>query len=161
MNRSIPMLVIGLVFGGLGGFLVAASYGVTFDGHDHATDHGGETHASTEASSHDHSEIIRLSATNAPSIQATLHMDPAGGWNLQVSTENFRFSPENVSLEHIDGEGHAHVYVNGIKQARLYGNWMQLSGAKSGDVISVSLNSNDHKVFSVDGRAISSQVTVP
>lgn len=160
MDRSLPMLAIGLVFGGLAGFLVAASYGVTLDGHDHSTDHGGDTHLVADAA-HDHSEVIRLDPANAPSIQAILHADPAGGWNLEVTTENFRFSPENVSLDHVDGEGHAHVYINGIKQARLYGNWMQLSGAKTGDVVSVSLNSNDHKEFSVDGRAVSSQITIP
>ncbi|MDG1737374.1 MAG: hypothetical protein P8L68_14320 [Paracoccaceae bacterium] len=161
MNRSIPMLLIGLVFGGLAGFLIAASNGVTLDGHDHTTDHSGETHATTEANTHNHAEVIHLKEADAPSIHTLLHADPAGGWNLEVLTENFRFSPENVSLAHIDGEGHAHVYVNGIKQARLYGNWMQLSGAKSGDLVSVSLNSNDHKALSVDGRAVSSQVTIP
>jgi len=161
VNRSIPMLVVGLVFGGLTGFLLAASYSVTLDGHDHSTGHSADAYSPLDAAAHDHSEVVRLPAHNAPIVQAVLHADPLGGWNLQVVTENFRFAPENVSLDHVAGEGHAHVYVNGVKLARLYGNWMQLTGVQSGDVVSVSLNSNDHKTFAVDNRAISAQVTIP
>ena len=159
MNRAIPMLLIGLVFGGLVGFLLAAGYGVTLDGHDHATDHGD--HSAHKAAAHDHSEVVTLAAEGAPTVLAILHADPAGGYNLEVQTENFRFSPERVSQDHVNGEGHAHVYVNSEKIARLYGNWMQLPAISSGDVVSVSLSSNDHKQLSVEGRAISAQVTLP
>lgn len=159
------MLLIGLIFGALVGFLVAAGYGVTLNGHDHETDHltdHSETaHSGAEAPSHDHSEVIALEAENAPIIDAILHADPAGGWNLEVTTQNFRFAPDHVSQDYIEGEGHAHIYVNGEKLARLYGNWFQLADVTAGDIVSVSLNSNDHKVFAVDNRAISTQITVP
>lgn len=153
MNRSIPMLLIGLIFGGLAGFLLAAGYGVTLDGHDHETGH--------EAQSHDHSESIDFDDTNAPTVEAILHTDPMGGWNLEVKTRNFRFAPEHVSTAHVDGEGHAHVYVNGDKIGRLYGNWMQLPGVASGDVVAVTLSSNDHKTLSVDDKDVETSVTVP
>ncbi|PWK56984.1 hypothetical protein C8D95_103220 [Silicimonas algicola] len=39
MNRAIAMLLIGLALGFGIGFVVAASNGVTLDGHDHALDH--------------------------------------------------------------------------------------------------------------------------
>ena len=38
--RSLSLLLIGAVLGGLAGFLFAAGNGITLDGHDHATDHG-------------------------------------------------------------------------------------------------------------------------
>ncbi|MDG2339602.1 MAG: hypothetical protein P8L32_00195 [Paracoccaceae bacterium] len=161
MNRTIPMLAIGLIFGTLVGFLIAAGYGVTLDGHDHETAHADTSLAEAETASHDHSEVITLDAAMAPTIEAILHVDPAGGWNLEVVVQNFRFAPEHVSQDHIAGEGHAHVYVNGAKIARLYGNWFQLAGVKSGDAVSISLNSNDHKAFAVNNRAISTQVTIP
>lgn len=41
MDRSIAMLLIGLVFGFGLGFVVAAANGITLDGHDHSADHGG------------------------------------------------------------------------------------------------------------------------
>ena len=154
------MLVIGLIFGGLAGFLLAANYGVTLDGHDHATDHATADRADMEAGAHDHSEIIDLSGFSEPSVQAVLHIDPMGGWNLEVTTENFRFAPENVSTTHIIGEGHAHVYVNGNKIARLYGNWMQMPSLNAGDVVAVTLSSNDHKTLAVGAKAITSTLTV-
>ncbi|SIQ54773.1 hypothetical protein SAMN05421641_10988 [Paracoccus thiocyanatus] len=41
MDRSIPMLLIGLIFGGGMGFVAAAANGITLDGHHHgAHDHG-------------------------------------------------------------------------------------------------------------------------
>jgi hypothetical protein len=48
MDRSIPMLLIGLVFGGGIGFTVAASNGITLDGHDHG-DPGQHGHGSSVA----------------------------------------------------------------------------------------------------------------
>ena len=43
MDRSLALFAIGLVFGGGIGFAIAASNGVTFDGHDHGDPaaHGG------------------------------------------------------------------------------------------------------------------------
>ncbi|MDW4496468.1 hypothetical protein R5H30_00625 [Sulfitobacter sp. D35] len=35
MDRGLFLFLIGLVFGGGIGFLLAAGYGVTLDGHDH------------------------------------------------------------------------------------------------------------------------------
>ena len=158
MNRAIPMLIIGLLFGGLAGFLLAASYGITLDGHDHASDHGVEAH---ETRGHAHTEVLQLSDENAPLVTATLHADPMGGWNLEVATENFRFAPEHVSTSHVNGEGHAHVYINGQKISRLYGNWMQLPAVNSGDVVAVILSSNDHKTLALDGKSISASLSVP
>lgn len=39
MNRSLAFLLIGILFGALAGFLTAAHYGVTLDGHDHGAHH--------------------------------------------------------------------------------------------------------------------------
>jgi hypothetical protein len=154
------MLLIGLIFGALAGFLLAAAYGVTLDGHDHATDHDHNTTETTAL--HSHEEMLKLANDgNAPTIAVDLHADPAGGWNIELRTTNFRFSPEHVSQDHQDGEGHAHAYLNGQKIARLYGHWMQLPTVKSGDVVAVGLYSNDHKVLSVGQKAIFAAVTIP
>ena len=158
MNRSIPMLLIGLVFGGLTGFLLAAGYGVTLDGHDH--DHNAAP--SSNGTSHAHDDALRIEDGEiVPSVDVRLHADPAGGWNIQVLTNNFRFSPERVSRDHVAGEGHAHAYLNGVKIARLYSAWMQLPSVESGDVISVGLYSNDHKALAVGQKAIVAYVTIP
>lgn len=51
MDRSIAMLIIGLIFGGGLGFVIAAANGITLNGHDHSHDHGSES-ATNEPHSH-------------------------------------------------------------------------------------------------------------
>lgn len=159
MNTALPLLVIGLLFGGGVGFTIAAANGITLDGHDHA-DHGAMTEMDHGSSGH--GEVLSLEANaTSPTLAILVHEDPMSGWNLQIMTENFTFSPENASLAHIDGEGHAHVYVNGVKLGRLYGPWVHLDGLPEGEVtIEVTLNANDHRALAVDNVALSQMLTI-
>ncbi|MGK7654234.1 hypothetical protein ACSQ76_18045 [Roseovarius sp. B08] len=163
MDRSIPMLLIGLVFGGGIGFTVAAANGVALDGHDHGdpAHHGGhEQHAG--AAMHDHGDMLSVPAgADAPKLEIEVTPDPSAGWNLHIMTENFRFSPENASRDHVPGEGHAHVYANGVKLARVYGPWVHLDTLPEGEVeLEVALNSNDHRPLAVDGAPVAQTVTL-
>jgi len=178
MERSISFLAIGLIFGAGIGFLVAAGNGITLDGHGHADpaahDHSDPAQhadgmAHDDAAAHDmatmahaHDETLDLPAGDAaPRLGVQVTPDPASGWNLQVTAENFRFAPENASTSDAPGEGHAHVYVNGTKIARLYGEWMHLATLPEGEVaIEVSLSSNGHKLITVDGVPVSATVTL-
>lgn len=159
MDRRMMLLVIGLVFGSGIGFLMAASYGVTLNGHDHVTDHGematdGHAHAAMQP-------IVLASRANAPTLAVRAIKDPMSGWNLEVGVTNFRFAPQNASLDHVDGEGHAHVYVNGEKIARLYGNWFHIESMPEGDVtVEVALNSNDHRPLNVGAAPLRVSVQV-
>lgn len=162
MNRTLALFVIGLIFGGGLGFAFAAGNGITFDGHDHGDpaqhagiDHGGMDHSKM------HETPIEVSATVAPVVKIDVTPDPMAGYNLHVMIDNFAFSPQNASQPHIPGEGHAHVYANGVKLGRLYGPWMHLDTLPSGPVdIEVTLNSNDHHPLTVDGAPISAKTTV-
>lgn len=158
MDRRMMLLVIGLVFGSGIGFLVAASYGVTLNGHDHATDHGA-----MQSNGHDHAAMQPISLPaddNAPTVAATVVKDPMSGWNLQIEVTNFRFTPQSASLTHVDGEGHAHAYVNGEKIARIYGNWLHIEHLPEGDVtVEVELNSNDHRPLAVGDELL--RVSIP
>ncbi|MFY0310080.1 hypothetical protein ACFMBG_09325 [Leisingera sp. D0M16] len=161
MSRSLALFAIGLVFGGGAGFVIAAGNGVTFDGHDHGdlAHHGGD-HG--EMAAHDHSQAVSLAAgPDAPSVAVQLHKDPMAGWNLQVMPQNFRFAPENASAADVDGEGHAHVYVNGEKLARLYASWMHIPSLPEGAEVKVSLNTNSHSQLMVDGVPVEAKVTAP
>jgi hypothetical protein len=155
MDRKIFMLLIGLVFGGGIGFLVAAGNGVTLDGHDHATGHAG---------GHDHAAMAKVdlpAGDTAPTLAAQVIQGPVSGWNLHVETTNFRFAPENASTPHVAGEGHAHVYVNGEKLARIYANWYHIDHLPEGEVlIEVALNSNDHSELAVANKPLRVGVTV-
>lgn len=163
MSRPLALFAIGLIFGGAAGFVIAAGNGVTFTGHDHndPAQHGGdESHA--EMSSHDHAAAVNLPAgENAPGLEVKVTKDPMAGWNLHVMPQNFRFSPENASKEDVDGEGHAHVYINGTKLGRLYGNWLHIGDLPKGNVeVKVSLNANSHSALLVDGAPVEASVSV-
>ncbi len=85
--------------------------------------------------------------------------DPMSGWNIYVQVKNFRFAPEHASQAHQSGEGHAHLYINGNKIARLYGNWIHVPEfIKDKNEIKVTLNSNDHQTLTIGGRAIEKKI---
>ena len=163
MDRSLPLLIIGLVFGGGIGFTVAAANGITLGGHDHAdpAHHGNHALADT-AGSHDHSTLRSMAAdASAPSLAVHAMRDPASGWNLHVITENFTFSPQNASRDHVPGEGHAHVYINGVKLGRFYGPWVHLDNWPEGEVtVEVTLNANDHRPLAVSGVPLAEIVRI-
>ena len=166
MDRSLALLGIGLVFGGGIGFLVAAANGVTLDGHDHdahdaPTSHSDHGDPATPAA-HNHDELLSLPAGgNMPTLEIAVVKDPVAGWNLQLTTGNFRFAPEHASQPHMAGEGHAHVYVNGDKIARLYGPWMHIASLPEGTAhLEVTLNSNDHRALAIDGTPIRAMVMI-
>ncbi len=167
MDRCLALLLIGLIFGGGIGFVVAASKGVTLDGHEHAPAQGNaDGHADAPAMpGQDHAApATPLNLANdgkVPDLAVTLLRDPMVGWNLHVTTRNFRFAPDRAGQAHVAGEGHAHVYVNGEKLARLYGNWMHIGALPEGTVtVTVSLNANDHRPYALDGAPITAQVTL-
>jgi len=160
--RTFILFIIGMTFGAAGGFLVAAGNGITFDGHDHAdpAHHGaGMDHAAMGDGSMDHAmmhdTLIEVDPANVPEVEITVMKDPMSGYNLHVMTDRFSFTPDAASKTHVIGEGHAHVYANGVKLARLYGSWMHLDKLPKGEVeITVSLNSNDHHPYANNGAPI-------
>ncbi|WP_232222857.1 hypothetical protein [Sulfitobacter guttiformis] len=161
------LFVIGLTFGAAGGFVVAAANGITFDGHDHAQigAHAGMDHAAMGHGDMDHSAVhdqaFEVAADIAPELEVMVMKDPMAGYNLNVMVKDFIFSPTSASLAHVPGEGHAHVYVNGVKLSRLYGEWMHLDALPKGTVeIEVSLNTNDHRPLAVNGVPIEAKTTI-
>jgi len=169
IDRSIALLVIGLIFGGGIGFVIAAGNGITLDGHDHSQNlagHAGD-HAAAHANGDDsytmlHDQFVSIpSESDLPRLNIELTPDPVSGWNLHVIVQDFRFSPQNAGGPHIPGEGHAHVYVNGQKIARLYGPWLHLDALPDGPAtIRVSLHANDHRALAVGQKPIVASATI-
>jgi len=171
MERSLALFVIGLIFGGGIGFVTAAGNGVTLDGHDHSAPSAHQAHAAANPSSdghsghrmagHNHDELVSVApGPEAPSLEISVMPDPASGYNLHIVTDNFTFAPEHASLDHVPGEGHAHVYVNGEKVARHYGPWLHLSALPAKARVEVTLNTNDHKMLAVDNTPLKASVMV-
>jgi len=135
----------------LGWLALFASNGALSQSHSHG------------AAGHAHDKALVLPAgPSAPSVSASIAKDPVGGWNLHVTATNFRFAPEHASGEHVAGEGHGHIYVNGKKIARLYGAWFHIGSLPTGGAdIRVTLNANDHREIMVGGKAVEARLTVP
>jgi hypothetical protein len=160
MARAIPLLLIGLFLGGVIGFTIAAANGITLDGHDHAAPLQHGAHAAQD--SHDHGAMLSVpGGVSAPTLSLQATRDPASGWNLHIMTGNFTFAPQSASGEHVPGEGHAHVHVNGVKAGRYYGPWVHLDGLPAGTLaIEVTLTANDHRPLAVDGVPLTASVIV-
>jgi transcriptional regulator GlxA family with amidase domain len=107
------------------------------------------THASSTNGMHmTHTSVDVSSWPTTPTITTRVHPDTMGGWNLELITQNFRFAPERVGGAVTLNEGHAHLYIDGVKIGRVYGNWFNLPitlfGAPGTHEVRVTLNANDH-----------------
>ncbi|GGM01706.1 hypothetical protein GCM10011534_24410 [Pseudooceanicola nanhaiensis] len=152
MKNTLFMLLIGLFFGTGLGFLLAQAPGATMsEGHDHAAH--GVPHGDADMAGHDHSALLEAGAGLRVMLQAT--PEGNGGVNLHIVTENFRFAPEHVNGAPVPGEGHAHVYVDGVKVLRSYGPYAHVSGITPGETeIRVTLNANSHEQLAIDGTPV-------
>lgn len=113
--------------------------------------------------SHQHPVRNVVAADNAPSLTHLVFPDAVGGYNIQILTQNFEFTPASINREVEDNAGHAHIYVNGEKIARVYSNWYHLPAnalSEGVNVVSVTLNANDHSEWAIDDEVISSSVKV-
>jgi hypothetical protein len=119
------------------------------------------------ASAHDHgaNKIHEVQSGKIPTISLDVKKDPTGGFNVKVITTNFVWTPESASEKHIEGQGHAHVYLADQKIIRLYNNWFHLNtfqfATTSGEqLLRVELVGNDHAPITVNAQQISSELLV-
>ena len=95
------------------------------------------------------------------SVAVMAHPDPMGGYNLQVMTTGFEFTPQNVGGEHVSGEGFGYVVIDGEFHAILYTSWLKLPGLEQGmHEITVSLASNQGHLYQWEGGPVEASVVV-
>lgn len=146
------------------GLAVAALVGLAGCGGDGGDDDGDQAPAGqlTGAEYLGH-ELRGIPADGAPAIELEVTADEHGGWNLRLRTTGFAFTPAQVGGEARGGQGHAHVYVDGEKFARVYSEYYYLpdSAVPEGEHgLVVTLNADDHSVWAVDGEPIIATATV-
>ena len=112
-----------------------------------------------------HSHPLLEVAANlpVPTITHLVFPDDMDGYNIQILTQNFTFTPSAINKDPVDNEGHAHLYINGEKITRVYGNWVHIPSSllvTGPNAVSVTLNGNDHSEWARDGKSISSTVIV-
>lgn len=111
----------------------------------------------------DHShKTLDISANSAiPTIKIEVYPDKMKGWNLEIKTTNFTFNPETVNQDSNPNKGHAHLYINGKKVTRIYGNWYHISELPKGEnEIKVTLNTNLHEDLIYQGNVINDRVMI-
>jgi hypothetical protein len=114
-----------------------------------------------DADGHTHAGFEIPEGEAVPTVELVATEDPVSGWNLQLTTTNFDFAPQRAGREVVLGEGHAHLYIDGENRDRVYGPWYHLEDLTPGrHTIEVTLNSNDHAVYQVDGKTIGARTTV-
>ena len=90
------------------------------------------------------------------SLDIRVIKDAKSGYNIQLITKNFKFTPEKINKENVMNEGHAHIYINGVKN-RVYSEWYHVEDEKLTQPINqirATLNANDHSEYAVNSRPI-------
>lgn len=161
MNKeALLAAVIALVLGLGGGYGIAQ---LTAD--DSSETATSEETAHTEEKSesttmHEHAKY-EVTAEEAPTVELSVTEDSKGGWNVHLNTTKFTFAPDHVNGEEVLGEGHAHLYVGDELIARLYGPDFHYRGEFDGTkTFRVTLNTNMHSEYAVDGVSVESSVDV-
>lgn len=130
---------------------------LAIEGTDDERDHGHEH-------DHDHDALMEVDYEPAPTIELRTHLDPSSGVNLEVVTTGFTLAPERASTDPVDGEGHFHIYVDGVKLRRLYAHWAHVDLKVPGDYeIRVEMSANNHAALAVNGVKLDATaiVTIP
>ena len=125
---------------------------------------GGGDHHGPDASGGDSTPTDDSPTVAAPeemSVQIVATPDAGTGVNIELVTTGFTFAPQSVNGDHVDGEGHAHVYVDDVKITRLYGPYYHLDNIDPGErTISVILNANTHQVYAVGDEIVEASTMV-
>lgn len=104
-------------------------------------------HAGMSEMSHDPSTgvvvqpvpLVNLHPVDAPDTD---------GFALRIEVENFSFYHAAEDETHLAGQGHAHLYLNGLKLGRLYDPSFSVGPIAPGrHVLEVALNTNDHRPY--------------
>lgn len=147
MNITKKFLVLIIIISVLTGFVIS-----DFFGGQKVFDHRNHDHAAYEIPEGEPIPAV----TNLK-----VEKDAVSGWNISFETQNFVFTPENVNRNHVIGEGHAHLHVDGVKVSRLYASNYHLDGLGTGvHTISVYLNTNQHEEYVVNGAGTGMEVVV-
>ena len=168
MWRTRPSVFLGLAL--LAAALLVGGCAGGEEEHDHST-HSHDEEASSsgagmampEGGGHaeGHAATAVIQAAQGMSVALRIEPDAVDGVNITLLPEGFTFAPENVNGDHVPGEGHAHIYVDGVKVTRLYGPHYHLAGLAPGEYeVRVTLNANTHAEYAHGDRTVDVVQTV-
>ena len=119
----------------------------------------------SQAQSNGAISVHEITQETAPKATLDIQKDPTGGFNVHVVTSNFVWRPEMASMQHVPGEGHAHVYLDGRKIMRIYNEWFHLNtyqfSTRAGEqLLSIEFVGNDHAPYTIQGLPVGAEQIV-
>ncbi|MCX4979940.1 hypothetical protein [Streptomyces sp. NBC_00572] len=121
--------------------------------HQEATGSSGTLLTARDEGGH---RLRELPAADAPTVRAEARPDSEGGWNVHLTVERFRFTPESTGGAALPGRGHARLLIDGREITRLYGPWGYVpAGART---LTVRLHADDHTVWAAAGTPVQTTV---
>jgi hypothetical protein len=159
MNAQNSVIVIvALILGGVLGVSLARTSNSPVHDMGSMTEEAPTPIASTTMSGgHTHTMLEVDQALPVPTVTLTAISDSKDGYNLHIETTNYTFTPESAGGVPVPNTGHAHLYVNDVKVARVYGEWYHLSSSvltPGQNYVMVTLNANDHSDWALWGNHI-------
>ena len=139
-------------------FVIAGFVAIMLHFHQQSSHFGNNAHAD-HLEEHEGFEISNTRGAEIPDIDGWIKQDPTGSWMLKIITKNFAFKPEKLGKdEQRINEGHAHLYINGVKEKRIYGQYYDIGKLKPGIYeVKVTLNTHNHKTLMLNSKEIAFQ----
>ena len=102
------------------------------------------------------------SGLNIPRVEMSVQKAENHEWMIDLTTQNFEFfEPETDPAAHKNGQGHGHLYLNGLKLQRMYSLNARIGKLPPGEhIVSITLNTNDHRAYATNGMPISASMTI-
>ena len=117
-------------------------------------------HVGAESGGEDH-HAKTIEAPPGMSVSVAATPDDQSGANLSIATTGLTFAPDKVDQPHVAGEGHAHVYLDGVKLGRVFANDHYISDLDPGErTIRITLNANSHEQYAIGGHPVEATTTV-
>jgi len=114
-----------------------------------------------------HGTVAITADFRVPELSAELFVDAMDGYNLQLELAHYKIIPPIKKLMNSAPkpqlEGHAHLYINGVKIQRVYGHNLHLPAKlfKNGiNTITISLNDHNHATWTVRGVELQATLTM-
>lgn len=99
-----------------------------------------------------------------PSVTIEALPDALSGYNVHIVPVNFTFVPEKVNTAVTVNEGHAHIFIDGVKLGRVYSNWIHVPREAFKTLgtheVVITLNAHDHSDLTHNGARIEARTTV-
>ncbi|MFB7517045.1 hypothetical protein [Streptomyces sp. NPDC056144] len=145
------VLAAALPLAGCGGR--AATHHKPGTSHEQATGTSGTLLDARDETGH---RLRELPAATAPTVRVESRPDTEGGWNVHLTVERFRFTPDSTGGAALPGRGHARLLADGKEISRLYGTWGYVPpGVRT---LTVRLHADDHTVWAVAGAPVQATV---